>query len=175
VIVALYGLGLLAGAAVTAMLLWLIGVPVRIVPTPASLALLIVACSIAALRDAEVVRFQLPQNGRLVPREVFQLPEPVAALQFGLEMGTGCRTFVTASAPYLLVLFLLFGLASISDAVAIAVGFAAGRWLMMLGVLLRKSTREWSTSGCIGRPYLVVCIVVTTIGILPSAISNSIG
>jgi transposase-like protein len=51
---------------------------------------------------AWIVRYEA---GRQVPQDVFARGLYRAALQFGFEMGTGVRTYVPATTPYLLAAF----------------------------------------------------------------------
>jgi len=48
-------------------------------------------------------------------------------LQFGVEMGSGLRTYITSRLPYIIGLALLAGISTGWSVVAIALGFAAGR------------------------------------------------
>ena len=71
----------------------------------------------------------MPENRRLVPEAVFRLGWFLGPLQFGIEMGTGFRTFVTTSIPYMLVLA-LFMFPGWGHVFAASFGFALGRTLM---------------------------------------------
>ena len=62
-----------------------------------------------------------------------------SAVQFGIEMGTGVRTYLSASAPYMVAAYLLLSSAPVPDVFAAAMGFAVGRWMMLLG--------HWATGG----------------------------
>lgn len=100
----------------------------------------IFAASVVALflREVGIVHFKLPQNARLVPQKVVDAGPRAGALQFGFEMGTGIRTYVTSSLPYLLVL-MVFLSASAMETLLAGIGFGAGRALM-------STTRSWSRS-----------------------------
>jgi hypothetical protein len=49
------------------------------------------------------------------------------AFRFGLELGTGVRTYVPPAAPYILLLAILLGGLTLRDALLIAMGFGVGR------------------------------------------------
>lgn len=74
-------------------------------------------------------RVPRPQNKRQVSDAVVFATPRRGAAQFGFEMGTGVRTYVTTDAPYLLAIFLLFGDQSIWIFVTAALGFGGGRGL----------------------------------------------
>ncbi|MBM0125354.1 hypothetical protein IMY96_11410 [Pimelobacter simplex] len=94
------------------------------------------ATLVLLLRELGVLTFRMPQNARLVPQRVVDAGPKLGALQFGFEMGTGSRTYVTSSLPYLLVLALALA-ASPIEAVVAGAGFGLGRALM-------SSSRTWS-------------------------------
>lgn len=77
-------------------------------------------------RDAGLISLRLPQNARQVPQDVLQRDLVRGALQFGFELGTGVRTYVSASLPYVAAIAVL--LAGEMDVALLAgVGFALGR------------------------------------------------
>jgi len=98
----------------------------------------------AVLRDLGAVRFWLPQNQRQVPQEVFGVGRSLGALQFGFEMGTGVRTYVTSTAPFIVLL----GVILLADgdalvAVAAGFGFGLGRAAMPLSRYLSQRRHAW--------------------------------
>jgi hypothetical protein len=83
---------------------------------------------LAVLRDAGLVRLPLPQNSRQIPHEVLAGARPGrGALRFGFELGTGVRTYLSASAPYVVAAALLLAGSGPLAAVLAGVGFGAGR------------------------------------------------
>jgi hypothetical protein len=82
---------------------------------------------VAALaRDMGVFNVHLPENRRQVRSSVYDLPASAGALMFGFELGTGFRTFITSSAPYIaLVGIVLVGRPA--TAILAGVGFGTGR------------------------------------------------
>jgi hypothetical protein len=95
---------------------------------------------VAVARDLHLVHLRLPENARLVPIDVLASGLVRGAIQFGFEMGTGVRTFITASAPYVLAAALLLIPVSLAAVVAAGAFFGLGRMLMLL-------FRYWSRSG----------------------------
>jgi hypothetical protein len=78
-----------------------------------------------------LVRLALPQNARQVPQAVFYQGLKFASFQFGFELGTGMRTLVSATAPYVVALAILLGFSSAYAAVTAGVGFGFGRASMV--------------------------------------------
>jgi hypothetical protein len=126
--------GLFLGGAATALALTVLGSLFRI-PVPGALRPWLVGLVAAALlaRELGLLRFPVPQNARQVPQFVTRVPF-WGALQFGTEMGTGMRTYSPTGLPHIVVLALLL-LAGWPDALAVGLGFAAGRALMTLSFL----------------------------------------
>lgn len=86
-------------------------------------------------------RSRLPQNRRLIPQHVALKGPAVGAFQFGFEMGTGVRTYVTAVAPYVLLPgVLLFG--DLVTGTLAGVGFGLGRYAMAVSAS-KTSPRAW--------------------------------
>lgn len=137
---ALFALGLLAGGAVTATVLWLLSGLAAPVPLDVRHGAVLAVAGLAVLRDLGLVRIPLPQNGRQVPQEVLARDWHRGAAQFGFELGTGVRTFVSASAPYVLaVALLLSGPGLVAVALPVGLGFGAGR---ALAPLLRRASAD---------------------------------
>lgn len=91
---------------------------------------IVVAFAVAGvLRDLDVLRFPLPQNARQVPQTVLTGDVARGSLQFGFEMGTGVRTYVSSTVPYVLVVALLLTAPGVVTAAATGVGFGLGRAL----------------------------------------------
>ncbi|HEX5088540.1 MAG TPA: hypothetical protein VFV89_12090 [Nocardioides sp.] len=123
-----------------------------------------------ALRELGVLKFWLPENRRLVPETVFRLGPVFGSMQFGIEMGTGMRTFVTSSVPYILLVDALLS-RSLVVAIYAAVGFAVGRALMtVLSVMSGEATtwdfqfhrlRAWSLAGLVAFLGLLALYLVS--------------
>ncbi len=133
------------GALTSALLLLVVGSLLRpIVPVAVATTLLAGALVVAMARDAGLLRIRLPENRRLVPEEVTSHGPVLGAVRFGFEMGTGVRTFVPTSLPYVAAaaVFLLGGP---SDAAVAGVGFALGRWVMAIANRWYGREGYWDT------------------------------
>lgn len=126
---------MLGGSAV-ATLLWVASGLLSGLAVPIRLLVLTVATIMAVLRDLRVLRFKLPQNRRQVPREIFERGPFVAAAQFGFELGTGVRTYLPSTGPYLVALGILLLDVPLATAIVIGASFGLGRailaWLRFL-------------------------------------------
>jgi hypothetical protein len=100
---------------------------------------------LAALIDLRVLSVRLPQNARQVPERV-QLAGPrYGALQFGAEMGTGLRTFMTSALPHAVALCVILAVPTPAS-IAAGVGFASGRVLVPLARAVPGNDPEWTVS-----------------------------
>ena len=125
--IGIYSIGLLAGASASGVVVWVLSGLLSPLPHAAR-ALLVAACVVAAVaRDLRLIAFTLPENRRLVPERVFEHGVGRGALQFGFEMGTGVRTYVPSTTPYLLVIALTMLGAGPSSIALAALGFSTGR------------------------------------------------
>ena len=97
------------------------------------------------LWEFRVVRFPLPQNRRLVPENVFRFGPVIGPFQFGIEMGTGMRTFAPSALPHLLVLFVVLAMTALLGLVA-ALGFGTGRALMGMSSVLSGDPGRWDAA-----------------------------
>jgi hypothetical protein len=138
-----FAVGLVAGGLLTATGLAVLGAPVQALLPPAARWALVGAAGLTlASRAVGVVRFPLPENRRLVPETVFLSGPRWSAVQFGVEMGSGVRTYVTSAVPYLLAVAVLC-VASPLQAWAAGAGFAAGRVLMTVASAHRQDPATW--------------------------------
>lgn len=128
--------GLVLGGVTSALALWLLSGLAE--PLPAALRVgLVAVVALAALADEAMdLGWRWPQNARQVPQDVRRREAKVALLQFGFELGTGMRTFITSKAPYVIVAVLVAGGLSLLQALALGAGFGVGRALMPV-------TRSW--------------------------------
>ncbi|MEV6105046.1 hypothetical protein AB0M28_10065 [Streptomyces sp. NPDC051940] len=110
----------------------------------------------AALRDSGRLSLPLPQNARQIPQDVLRRHLVRGTLQFGFELGTGVRTYVSASAPYALVLAVLLAGGPPAPALAAGLGFGAGRALTPLMRLLSGAGGAWDTRLVDRLPLLTV-------------------
>jgi len=137
-------IGLVGGGIVSAMVFVVAGSLVR-TPLPLAVRWLLVAAVLAAvwLRDLGVLKFTLPENRRLVPESVLRLGRHIGPLQFGLEMGTGARTYRPGGLPYAGAVAVLL-IASVPAALCAGIGFGLGRAMMTMSNLRYGPDNIWS-------------------------------
>ncbi|MDF5755730.1 hypothetical protein [Spongiactinospora sp. TRM90649] len=127
---AVFGVGLLAGACAVALVAGALGAVVQaLTPVWARLPALAVLAAVVLSREAGLLRVKVPENRRLVPEHVAGAGPVAGALQFGFEMGTGMRTYSPSALPHLLLAALLLAV-PLPGAFAAAAGFAAARWIV---------------------------------------------
>jgi hypothetical protein len=85
---------------------------------------------------------RLPQNGRAVPVTIISQGPVSGPLQFGFEMGTGLRTYMTSGAPHVLFVALVLFADPVAGLLA-GLGFRAGRAAMTLARGRYREPREW--------------------------------
>jgi hypothetical protein len=140
--------------------------PQALVPGPVRAAVLGVAATAVLGRELQLWRFPVPENARLVPEDV-QHRGHWGALQFGFEMGTGMRTYSPSALPHL-VLAAVVLVVPLPAALAVAAGFAAGRWAMpVLSNAWSDDggwTEVWSAAERVVRP-LVACVCVAALAV----------
>jgi hypothetical protein len=137
------------------------------------MAILGLALAALLLREIGVLRFTLPEKRRLVPETVFVLGRHLGPLQFGLEMGTGVRTYLPTGLPYAAaVAVLLF--ASVPAAVCAGAGFGLGRAMMTISALRYGSdgswSDEWSTHRRTIASMLTFAVVVALLAVTRTAL-----
>lgn len=125
--------------------------------------------AVIVVREFGGVGFRLPQNARLVPSTVFRLGRHLGPYQFGVEMGSGVRTYVTSGLPYVLVPVIgLF--AGLPGALAAGVGFGLGRQLMTVSNLRFSDDGAWDDEftryqrliSCLLTGAFALCLAVVT-------------
>jgi hypothetical protein len=135
--------GSIVGAIATGSFLWATSGLVQPVPLQGRLLLLLGIAVLTLLRDFSVVHVHLPESRRQVPQSVFARGPELAAVQFGFEMGTGARTYLTATSPYLLASFLLLLAPSFPLTLAAAIGFGVARGILPMTRWLRADVKAW--------------------------------
>lgn len=123
----LYTLGLVIGALASGLVVWVLAGLLSPVPVPVAAAVVGAAALLGLMRDFKLVNFYLPENRRLVPERVFERGFGRGAFQFGIEMGTGARTYVPSTTPYVLVVALALLSGGFGSIAAASLGFALGR------------------------------------------------
>lgn len=139
-----YALGLMIGASLSATGVLVLSGLASGIPAPVGYAAVAAAAIVAVGRDTGLVSFPIPQNARLVPKDIFDRHGWLAAsLIFGVEMGSGVRTYVTSSVPYVLVISLVFLGPGVALTYLAALGFAFGRLPIMLGRSRSRDQAVW--------------------------------
>jgi hypothetical protein len=135
--------GLLIGSLVTGSVLLLLSGVLSPIPRVVALAGVALGTSILLLHEYGVVRLKLPENHRQVSQFVLHRPSLRPAVIFGIELGTGVRTYVPSVAPYTAALALLLMEPNWAVALSSAAGFALGRALMPTTRLLSGDVGVW--------------------------------
>ncbi|MBT2211156.1 hypothetical protein [Actinomadura sp. NEAU-AAG7] len=128
-VLAVFTLGLLLGGTVSGLALWSLSGLASPLPPPARTPVILAVAAAGVARELGVLSLPLPQNARQIPQEVLRVHLWRGVLQFGFELGTGVRTYVPSSAPYVLALALLLARAPLTAAVLTGAAFGAGRAL----------------------------------------------
>lgn len=169
--------GLVCGGALTATVLLVAGSLLR-APLPDGVRWAVVAAALGAVlpREAGVWSFRLPENRRLVPDTVFRLGRHLGPLQFGLEMGTGARTYLPSGLPYVAAIAVALT-ASVPAALCAGAGFGLGRALMTTANLRYDSENgwdgEWRAHGRELRFLTGAAFVVPLVAIAVTALSGT--
>ncbi|MCP2335829.1 hypothetical protein [Actinomadura rupiterrae] len=142
-VLAVFSLGLLLGGTLSAAVIWLASGLTAPLPHAVRAGLIIAVAALAAARDIGLLKIPLPQNSRQIPQEVLMHRLRTGTLQFGFEMGTGVRTYVSASSPYVLALGLFLAHLSAPATLLAGATFGAGRSLSAaLTYWSRSETRD---------------------------------
>jgi hypothetical protein len=169
-VVRFFGTGLLLGAVLVASVAGVVGaLPQVLVPAPPREILFGLLAVPVLLRECGLLRFRVPENGRLVPEDVQHLRR-WGALQFGFEMGTGMRTFSPSALPHLALAAAVL-VVPFPAVFVLAAGFAAGRLAMPLLSNAWSDdgswTRVWARAEPLVRPVLALtCTTALVAGML---------
>ncbi len=144
-VVGVFVVALLAGALTTAILLGIGSLVLSPVPDALAVCAVAAAVAVAVLRDIGVLRLDLPENRRLIPQDVFRNHPYASAGQFAFELGTGVRTYVPATAPYVAAIALLV-LEPGLGVLAAGFGFGVGRSYTLLGRWRARDRMRWDES-----------------------------
>ncbi|MDT0530530.1 hypothetical protein RM555_16175 [Micromonospora sp. DSM 115977] len=136
-------MGLIAGGLLSGLVLGLLSGLSAPLPVPWRYAGIVAVAVLGLLREVGLVPIRLPQNARQVPQDVLQRSLRRGALQFGFEMGTGVRTYVSASAPYVLAVALLLGGQRLPVAMLAGIGFGVGRAMTPLARRAAGTGDRW--------------------------------
>lgn len=114
-------------------------------PEPVRLGAIVVLLVAVAAHEFGLLHLHLPQNARQVPQWVIDEGGRYGALQFGFEMGTGARTFMTSGLPHVLLLAVLLT-ASWPYALLAGLLFGGGRAWMALTRLWHPDPARWDVA-----------------------------
>jgi hypothetical protein len=123
--------------------LWLLSGLLHPVPVLWRHVAIVALAVVGVLRELGVIRIRLPQNARQIAREVLQRNVLQGALQFGFELGTGVRTFVSATAPYVVAAAILLAGMDFWAALATGLGFGFGRAVTTWSRYLAHDPSSW--------------------------------
>jgi hypothetical protein len=136
-----------------------------LLPSLVRWAILALLLAVFVARYLGIVRFPVPENRRLVPETVFRHGAFFAPLQFGIEMGTGARTYVTSNLPYMLALMVLL-VADIPAGLAAGVGFGVGRALMTWAATWSPETSAWHEKWARNNGVFAAALMVAFLGLV---------
>ncbi len=141
----IFVLACLAGGAATGLAVGLIGalIPPLHLPILAGVLAVLILSVLAALRDLNIIKFWLPENQRQVRSTVRLLPSSVGAAMFGVELGSGVRTYVSGTAPYIAILAVGLLAETFASAILSAGSFGLARGLVSVDRLLHTDTERW--------------------------------
>jgi predicted lysophospholipase L1 biosynthesis ABC-type transport system permease subunit len=142
-VLVLFSVGLVLGGTLSALVLYVASGLVAPAPETARYGVVVALAAAGALRDAGFVRFPLPQNARQVPQEVLTRNVERGSLQFGFELGTGVRTYVSSTVPYVMAAALLLSSPDLLTAALTGVGFGVGRALTPLARYTSRDGDSW--------------------------------
>ncbi len=155
-----FATGELLGGTVVGAVLVVLGSLVRpLAPDAVRWALVVVLGVVVAGSEVGLYSLPLPQNGRQVPPTVVEAGGRVGALQFGFEMGTGLRTYMTSGLPHLTALCVAL-VAPWWGGLLAGTAFGAGRALMPLLRLTWAPADLWDNA--LDRVTLLVSVLLVT-------------
>ncbi|MGI5163933.1 hypothetical protein ACQEU3_06210 [Spirillospora sp. CA-253888] len=164
-VLAVFTLGLLIGGTLSATVIWLLSGLAEPLPSQARTALIVLVAALGVARELGWLAIPLPQNARQIPQEVLQFRLRRGSLQFGFEMGTGVRTYVSASSPYVLALGLLLSHQGLAACALAGLAFGGGR---ALSSALTFWARDPDRDAAIGArmPWITGATAVTVLAAL---------
>jgi hypothetical protein len=112
-------------------------------PTALSVGVAAVLAVGLAAYDLQVPSVELPQRRSLIAQEVFLRSREAGFLRFGIEFGSGVRTYVTSAAPYAVVVLLLCATEGPLAGLLLGACFGLGRALAPLQALAADET-SWA-------------------------------
>lgn len=136
--------GLVVGASMTAVVLYVLAQIVQTVPLGVRLPTMLVACACGLLVDLGVVANRLPVHARMIPQEVFSTNFTWGTFRFGVQLGSGVRTYITSTGEYLVGFAAVVLAPGLWATLVMAAGFALGRFLTLAArVALQGGSERW--------------------------------
>ena len=156
------------GGAATGLVLGLMGglVPPLDLDLRIYVGLIGVAALLAVARDSGLVRISLPENRRQVRHTVRYLSNIVGDVSFGFELGSGVRTYMPATAPYLAGLAIVLVVPTLAVGILTGAAFGLGRGLVVFDRSLRKNGDRWDYSLQRMRPVLPLLVLPVVVWFL---------
>jgi len=122
-----FAAGALSGSLIMAVPLLAFGAVMRAVPEAVRMVVLVTGLLTLVAVQATGRVASLPQNRRQVPRQVVAEDGWLGPFQFGAELGSGLRTYISSVGPFVVLAAVLLGAPSPLQVVAVAVGYGAAR------------------------------------------------
>jgi hypothetical protein len=145
-VVSLFTAGLMVGGVLSATVAWVAAGVVGWVPRPVRITTLVFIGLAVVAQELRLIHLRLPANHRQVPQEIFDKGPYWSALQFGLELGMGVRTYLPSAIPYLLVAAIVFLQAPLHVALVAGASFGLGRAAMALCRTASQDSGSWDLS-----------------------------
>ncbi len=155
-VVAAYLAGTSSGAILTALVAWILSGFTEPLNDGIRAALLIVGgvfvwtCKHGPLENV----ITLPEARRQIPAEVFGGSLVHGAFRFGVELGTGVRTYVSSAAPYILLLVLVLARPTLANALLAGLGYGLGRAVPLMVQLIAALQHRTTSAFLRGSGYL---------------------
>lgn len=139
-----FTVGVSAGGLFTLAAAHVLGGLLSWIPLGGRQGLAAVACLLVAAHAAGLVRLRLPQRQGMIPIERFDRRPSAAQLLFGLELGSGLRTYLPSPAPHLVVGLVLLHVVPASALPVLALGWGLGRALPLVARLGEGERGGWA-------------------------------
>jgi hypothetical protein len=132
---AAFAAGAFLGGLATLVAAYVLGGFVSWMPSDARVAAAAAACVVVLAHSLGIAAVPVPQRRAMIPIERFDRRQAAAHFLFGLELGSGLRTYLPSLAPHLLAAFALAHVVPIWSLPLLAAGWAAGRSLPLVARL----------------------------------------
>ncbi|HEY6740157.1 MAG TPA: hypothetical protein VI076_15040 [Actinopolymorphaceae bacterium] len=146
-------------------MLWLFSGLFEPVPRDWRHVAMVVIAAAAVLRDLGVIDVPMPQNARQIPQDVLHRHLVRGSLQFGFELGTGVRTYISSSAPYAVAAIALLSTPGLLIAWAVGAGFGLGRAATPLARYASRRGEDWDRALARRLPLITVGSCVLVLGL----------